>query len=84
MVATIQKWGNSNAIRLPKVLLDELYLNENDEVNLSIINETIQITKNKKHKSLKKRFKEFYGKDLTSYPAINEDELIVGTVGEEI
>ena len=38
MQATIQKWGNSHAVRLPKNLLDSLGLHENDIVNLSAEN----------------------------------------------
>lgn len=32
MYATIQKWGNSQRLRIPKVLLDALGLRENDRV----------------------------------------------------
>ena len=34
MYATIQRWGNSHGIRLPKVLLDELGIRENDRVEI--------------------------------------------------
>ena len=32
MYATIQKWGNSQGLRLPKALLDSIGLRENDRV----------------------------------------------------
>jgi len=34
MVATIQKWGNSQGVRLPKVFLDELNMREGNEVEI--------------------------------------------------
>ncbi|MDR1703536.1 MAG: AbrB/MazE/SpoVT family DNA-binding domain-containing protein [Clostridiales bacterium] len=35
MTATIQRWGNSQGIRLPKVLLEDLGMREGEEVNIS-------------------------------------------------
>jgi len=34
MYTNIQKWGNSNAIRLPKAVLESLRLKENDPVEI--------------------------------------------------
>ena len=34
MYASIQKWGNSGAVRLPKGILDSLRLRENDRVEI--------------------------------------------------
>ena len=34
MYATIQKWGNSQGLRIPKALLDAIGLRENDRVEL--------------------------------------------------
>jgi len=34
MIATIQKWGNSRGVRLPKVLLDDLNMHEGNEVEI--------------------------------------------------
>ena len=34
MTATIQKWGNSQGIRLPKVYLDDLQMYEGNEVEI--------------------------------------------------
>jgi len=34
MLATIQKWGNSQGVRLPKVFLDELNMREGSEVEI--------------------------------------------------
>ena len=63
MQAVIQKWGNSQAIRLPKVILETARLRENETVQ--IIAEQNQIVIKKvtevKHKSLKERLKGFDG-----------------------
>ncbi|MCL2377975.1 MAG: AbrB/MazE/SpoVT family DNA-binding domain-containing protein [Defluviitaleaceae bacterium] len=34
MITTIQKWGNSQGVRLPKVFLDELNMREGNEVEI--------------------------------------------------
>ena len=36
MVATIKKWGNSFALRIPKKLLDRLELGENGMVEIEV------------------------------------------------
>ena len=41
MYTSIQKWGNSNAVRLPKAILDVLNMRENDKVE--ILSENHQI-----------------------------------------
>ena len=34
MTATIQKWGNSQGVRLPKIFLDELDMREGNDVEI--------------------------------------------------
>jgi antitoxin MazE len=34
MYTTVQRWGNSNAIRLPKSILESVRLAENDQVEI--------------------------------------------------
>lgn len=55
----IQKWGNSQAIRIPKPLLDTIMLNINDTVEISINGNKIEIAKAKQHKSLRERFADY-------------------------
>ena len=43
MVSTIQKWGNSQGIRLPKIFLDDLNMREGNEVEIFIQNNSIII-----------------------------------------
>ena len=43
MEATIQKWGNSNAICLPKTILNTANLKENDKVQIILRQDEIAI-----------------------------------------
>lgn len=62
MYTTIQKWGNSQAIRLPKGLLEVAALHENDKVEIRAGNDCIIIRRaNKKHKTLEERLAGFSG-----------------------
>ena len=45
MNATISRWGNSNAVRLPKALTDALKLYENDAIQINIEGNAIVIRK---------------------------------------
>ena len=68
MTAAITKWGNSRGIRLPKLLLDSLQLQEKDVLEIKIVDNSIVMKKTQKTKSAKKtieeRFEEFYGVDF--------------------
>lgn len=65
MTTTIQKWGNSQGIRLPKVILELADMKENDPVQVVVENETIVIKKAaRKHRakvSLAERFENYTG-----------------------
>ena len=45
MTTTIQKWGNSQAVRIPKIILESLLLQENDQVEINAVNGSIVINK---------------------------------------
>ena len=65
METKLQKWGNSNGIRIPNVLLKVLNLKSNDIVKLEQVDDKIIITKsNNKKISLKERFNNYTGKNL--------------------
>lgn len=65
MEAKLQKWGNSDGIRIPSSLLKLLNLKTNDKVDIKYENEQIIITKPKKEKiSLEERFKNYNGENL--------------------
>ena len=58
MEARLQKWGNSDGIRIPSSFLKSLNLKTNDVVELLQIEDTIIISKpKKKHMTLEERFK---------------------------
>lgn len=52
MQATIQKWGNSQGIRIPKAFLEALGMAENDVVELDRVDDNIVIRKVKKRTKL--------------------------------
>ena len=57
----IQKWGNSQALRLSKTILEMANLNENDKVEIKIQEGSLIITPLKKHKTLQERIAEYEG-----------------------
>lgn len=63
MQATIQKWGNSQAIRLPKAILDTAQLGENEPVQIFAERDKIIIKKavTMKHRTLAERLEGFDG-----------------------
>lgn len=61
MQTTIQKWGNSQGIRIPKAFLEALGMMENDIVELNRVDDNIVITKVKKEVTLEDIFKDFDG-----------------------
>lgn len=57
MEARLQKWGNSDGIRIPSSFLKSLNLKTNDKVELVQEKDKIIISKQKKkHKTLEERF----------------------------
>ncbi|MCL2486393.1 MAG: AbrB/MazE/SpoVT family DNA-binding domain-containing protein [Oscillospiraceae bacterium] len=77
MLTTIQKWGNSQGVRLPKTVLDVLLLQENDHVEVLTENDAIVIRKaarrRRAKKSLEERLEEFYQKPIAE---ILEDDTL--------
>lgn len=66
MEARLQKWGNSDGIRIPSVILKTLNLKTNDKVNIICEDNKIIISKsNNKKISLEERFNNYNGEDLT-------------------
>lgn len=85
MTATLQKWGNSQGIRIPKQIIKDLSLKENDILSIERIDNVIVFKKAKVHKSLKDRLEEFYNKPISKIKKLVVEEIDAGTpVGEEI
>ena len=65
MESRIQKWGNSDGIRIPSSILKSLNIKTNDILNIEQAGDKIIISVPKKKKiSLEDRFKEYHGKNL--------------------
>ena len=62
MYSIIKKWGNSQAIRIPKDILEMVSLSENDKVEIKVREGELVIVPVKKHKTLKERIAEYDGK----------------------
>ncbi|WP_157052512.1 AbrB/MazE/SpoVT family DNA-binding domain-containing protein [Ornithinibacillus contaminans] len=48
----VQKWGNSLAVRIPKVVTDNTKIVEGSDINITVENQTIKITPVKKKPTL--------------------------------
>jgi len=66
MTTTLQKWGNSQAIRIPKKVLTLLDLKECDTLDLVIGdgNFTLKKTTKERPKTLAQLYENFYGKSI--------------------
>ena len=85
MTVTLQKWGNSQGIRIPRQIIKDLVLKENDILSIEKIDDTIVFKKAKVHKSLKNRLEEFYHKPISKIKKLVIEEIDTGSpVGEEI
>ena len=85
MTATLQKWGNSQGVRIPKQIIKDLNLSENDLLTIERIDNTIVFKKVNSHKSLKDRLEEFYNKPISKIKKVDVKEIDAGKpVGEEI
>ncbi|MBQ0040699.1 MAG: AbrB/MazE/SpoVT family DNA-binding domain-containing protein [Clostridiales bacterium] len=62
MQTQIKSWGNSQAIRLAKELLEIAGMKANEEVNIEACNGQITISKSFKHKTLEERAAEYNGR----------------------
>ena len=64
MLTNIVKWGNSQGVRLPKILLESINLTDNDIVEITVENKSIIIKKpviKKAHLTIQERFEDFEG-----------------------
>lgn len=79
MLVTIQKWGNSQGIRIPKKILDSLNLKENEVVDINEANGDIIIKRAvKQYSTLDELFEGYDGEYKCEEYDFGED------VGKEI
>lgn len=86
MEVKLTKWGNSFGIRLPKTLIDDLNLRENDSLSIESKNNQIIIKKNNYGEMIIKDYAEkFYGKPFSKLEnVLASEEMAWGdSVGEE-
>ena len=60
-VLRVQKWGNSQGIRLPKKILKDLGIDINDKIEISLNDGEIILKKVKKYIDLDDLFKDYKG-----------------------
>lgn len=75
MYTTLQKWGNSQAIRIPKAILEKANLKENDPVELKVEDGNLIIIPLNKHMTLKER--------LTAYGEVEGEDGEDGNASRE-
>lgn len=61
MKTNIVSWGNSKALRIPKVYIDVLDWKVNDNLNMEVIDDKLTIEKTNKEKTIKELFKNYKG-----------------------
>ena len=61
-ITTIQKWGNSQGIRLPKEVLRSAGISLNEFLDVTVSDGVITLVKSFRHKTLEERAAEFDGK----------------------
>lgn len=60
MTTSIQKWGNSQGVRIPKILLDTVKWSEDEQVTIVVDNGKLIIEKAKeKRKNIKELFADY-------------------------
>lgn len=80
MEIRLQKWGNSEGIRIPSVILKSLNIKANDKLKIEQVDNKIIITKSNNNNkiSLKERFDNYNGENHTKDFSWDEN------VGKEI
>ena len=61
MLAKVQKWGNSQGIRIPKSILDTANFSADEEIDIKVVDGKIILESAKRHKTLKERLKNYDG-----------------------
>ena len=58
----LRAWGNSQGIRIPKSIMNELDLKVSDVLDIEIVDDAIVLRKQFVHKSFEDRLNEYNGK----------------------
>lgn len=65
MITSIQKWGNSQGVRIPRMLLDAVKWSENEKVTITVYDGKLIIEKAKKEKESIMELFENYEEEYT-------------------
>lgn len=62
MITNVQKWGNSQGVRIPKSILNELNITNGQELDLSVVDGAILIKRiEQRRKSIEELFEGYDG-----------------------
>lgn len=61
MLLKVQKWGNSQGIKIPKTILKAAHFSTNEELNITVVAGKIILESAHRHKTLKERLKNYEG-----------------------
>lgn len=61
MKVSVNKWGNSKGIRLPKAVTESLDIGDNDSLNIEIKDNSIILSKPKDEITIEELFKDYKG-----------------------
>ncbi|MCD2136758.1 AbrB/MazE/SpoVT family DNA-binding domain-containing protein [Salinicoccus halitifaciens] len=61
MKVSVNRWGNSKGIRLPKAVTEALEIEENDSLNIEIKDGAVILSKPKKEITIEEMFKDYKG-----------------------
>lgn len=72
MQVTVQQWGNSHGIRIPKSIITAMKISINDRLEIDQTDEIITIKKASKsrHRTIEERLESFYGKPLDEIQSV--------------
>ena len=78
---SLKNWGTSKALRIPKPFIEQLGIQDDDTVEMSVVDGAIVIKKVLvvKVKSIREMYEEFYGTDFETAVRENpydEDEIV--------
>lgn len=61
MKVSVNRWGNSKGIRLPKAVTEALEIEENDSLNIEIKDGAVILSKPKNEITIEEMFKDYKG-----------------------
>ncbi len=61
MLAKVQKWGNSQGIRIPKSILENANISSNEDLDIKVVDGCIILEPIHRHQTLKERLKDYDG-----------------------